>query len=69
MRAKELNHVKVTRDMAIFDDCLPLGMRLRGYALGSALMIAAHVAWVISHSFFPCPITPQVLGKTIKHKE
>jgi len=61
--------MKVTSDIAIFDDHQPLGMRVRVCVLGFALMFAARLAWMISDSFFPAPTTPQVLLEAIKDKE
>ncbi len=42
--------MKLTRDMAIFDDKLPLGVKLVGYALGFTLTVAVHIDRVISAS-------------------
>ena len=39
--------MKLTRDMAIFDDHLPIGVKLLGYALGFALTIAVHIGRMI----------------------
>jgi hypothetical protein len=35
--------MKLTRDMAIFDDNLPFGVKLMGYAMGFTLTIAVLV--------------------------
>jgi len=50
-----LNFMRVTRDMAVFDDHLPLGIKLAGYALGFTLTIVVHIASLISAPFLSAP--------------
>jgi hypothetical protein len=47
--------MKLTRDMAIFDDNLPFGVKLLGYALGFTLKIAVLIDRMISAFFFSIP--------------
>jgi hypothetical protein len=47
--------MKLTRDMAIFDDNLRNGVKLVGYALGFTLTIAMQIGCVISAFIFSTP--------------
>jgi hypothetical protein len=40
--------MKLIHDMAIFDDNLPMGVKLMGYALGFTLAIAVNIDRVVS---------------------
>jgi len=47
--------MKLTRDMAIFDDHVAIGVKMTGYALGFALTIAMHIGRVTSAFIFSTP--------------